>query len=78
MPGRTVAASMDGHAGSLVRFTEDTQAFFLVNDRIYVVAIWQPDDFIPGGVSRLLQAYLSTMRLLPGGPATLAPTTKPS
>ena len=69
MPGRTVAASMDGHAGSLVRFTQDTQAFFLVNNRIYVVAIWQSEDFIPGGVSRLLKAYLSTMHLLPGGPA---------
>ncbi len=33
LPGRTAAASMDGHAGSLVRFTGDTQAFFLVNGR---------------------------------------------
>jgi len=78
MPGRTVAASMDGHAGSLVRFTEDTQAFFLVNDRIYVVAIWQPEDFIPGGVSRLLQAYLSTMHLLPGGPSPSGASPSPS
>jgi len=74
MPGRTVAASMDGHAGSLVQFTQDTQAFFLVNNRIYVVAIWQAEDFIPGGVSRLLTAYLSTMHLLPGGPAASGPS----
>jgi hypothetical protein len=78
MPGRTVAATMDGHAGSLVRFTLDTQAFFLVNDRIYVVAIWQSEDFIPGGVSRLLEAYLSTMHLLPGGPAPSGPSPSPS
>ncbi|MFI5261451.1 MAG: hypothetical protein ACHQZR_02700 [Candidatus Limnocylindrales bacterium] len=78
MSGRTVAASMDGHAGSLVRFTQDTQAFFLVNDRIYVVAIWQPEDFIPGGVSRLLEAYLSTMHLLPGGPAPSGTSPSPS
>lgn len=78
MSGRTVAASMDGHAGSLVRFTLDTQAFFLVNNRIYVVAIWQPEDFLPGGVSRLLEAYLSTMHLLPGGPHPSAATPRPS
>lgn len=78
MPGRTVAASMDGHAGSLVRFTQDTQAFFLVKNRIYVVAIWQSEDFIPGGVSRLLEAYLSTMHLLPGGPAASGPSPSPS
>jgi hypothetical protein len=78
MPGRTVAASMDGHAGSLVRFTQDTQAFFLVNNRIYVVAIWQSEDFIPGGVSRLLEAYLSTMHLLPGGPAPSGTSPSPS
>ena len=78
LPGRTVAASMDGHAGSLVRFTEDTQAFFLVNNRMYVVAIWQAEDFIPGGVSRLLTAYLSTMHLLPGGPASSRPSPSPS
>jgi hypothetical protein len=68
----TVSASMDGHAGSLVRFTDDTQAFFLVNNRMYVVAIWRSEDFIPGGVSRLLEGYLSTMHLLPGGPAPSA------
>ncbi len=78
LPGRTVAASMDGHAGSLVRFTQDTQAFFLVNDRIYVVAIWQAEDFIPGGVSRLLEAYLSTMHLLPGGPSPSGASPSPS
>ena len=72
LQGLTVPASMDGHAGSLVRFTQDTQALFLVNNRIYVVAIWQSEDFIPGGVSRLLEAYLSTMHLLPGGPAPSA------
>jgi hypothetical protein len=75
--GLTFPVSMDGHAGSLVRFAEDTQAFFLVKNRMYVVAIWQSEDFIPGGVSRLLEAYLSTMHLLPGGPAPSA-TPRPS
>ena len=75
---QTVAATMDGHAGSLVSFREDTQAFFLVQDRIYVVAIWRPADYIPGGVPRLLEAYLSTMHLLPGGPAAPSPSPRSS
>ncbi len=78
MPGRTAAATMDGHAGSLVRFTQDTQAFFLVNNRMYVVAIWQAEAFIPGGVSRLLEAYLSTMHLLPAGPSHSGASPSPS
>ena len=72
IPGRTVAVTMDGHAGSLVSFVDDTQAFFLVRNRMYVVAIWRPTGFILGGVPRLLEAYLSTMHLLPGGPAPSA------
>ena len=72
LANQTVAATMDGHAGSLVSFKEDTQSFFLVQDRIYVVAIWRPANYIPGGVPRLLEAYLSTMHLLPGGPAASA------
>ncbi len=59
-------------------FALDTEAFFLVNNRMYVVAIWQPEDFIPGGVSRLLEAYLSTMHLLPGGPAPSGTSPSPS
>lgn len=78
VPGRTVAVTMDGHAGSLVTFAQDTEAFILVNDRMYDVAIWQPENFIPGGVSRLLRAYLSTMHLLPGGPAPSATSPRPS
>jgi len=50
--------------GSLVQFTEDTQAFLLTGDRMYVVAIWRPEGFIAGGVSRLLQAFTSTMHLV--------------
>jgi hypothetical protein len=72
LQSHTVPVSMDGHAGSLVRFNDDTQAFFLVNNRMYVVAIWRPENFITGGISRLLEAYLSTMHLLPGGPAPTA------
>jgi hypothetical protein len=78
IPALTVAATMDGHAGSLVSFVDDTQAFFLVQGRIYVVAIWRSAGFIPGGVPRLLEAYLSTMHLLPGGPTPTATTPRPS
>jgi hypothetical protein len=72
LANQTVAATMDGHAGSLVSFAQDTQSFILVQNRIYVVAIWRSADYIPGGVPRLLEAYLSTMHLLPGVPAASA------
>ena len=68
---------MDGHPGLLVRFADDTQAFILVGDRMYVVAVWEPDSdprTAPyGGATRLLEGYLSTMHLLPGGPAADTP-----
>jgi hypothetical protein len=78
---RAVAVSVDGHAGLLVPFTEDVYAFILVNDRMYVVAIWRSDSdpsvSIYGGSTRLLEAYVSTMHLLAGGPAPSA-TPRPS
>ncbi len=40
---RIVAVTMDGHPGSLVRFDGDTQAFILVGDRMYVVAVWRAE-----------------------------------
>jgi hypothetical protein len=76
--GRTIAVSMDGHAGMLVPFTSDVQAFILVNNRMYVVAEWLPDNdqtnlnYSSGTL--LVEDFLSTMRLLPGGPA---PSTSP-
>ena len=75
---KSVAVTMDGHPGSLVSFAQDTHAFILVKNRMYVVAIWRPADWIPGGVPRLLEAYLSTMHLLPGGPVPSAATPRPS
>jgi hypothetical protein len=70
---RTVPANVDGHPGSLVRFAVNTQAFVLVDDRMYVVAAWRPESdptVAPyGGATRLLRGFLSTMQLLPGGPA---------
>jgi hypothetical protein len=79
---RVTPVAVDGHAGSLVRFSEDTQAFVLVGNTMYVVACWRPEDepsVAPyGGATRLLEGYISTMHLLPGGPATPAPTTRPS
>ena len=77
IPARTVAVSMDGHAGSLVRFTEDVEAFVLVNKRMYIVAEWQADNDqadLAGYASGtlLVEDFLSTMHLLPGGPAASA------
>jgi hypothetical protein len=81
---RTVAASLDGHAGRLVLFNGDTQAFILVGNRMYVVGCWRSESDLTvapyGGARRLIEGYLSTMRLLPGGPASPAPssTARPS
>ena len=79
---RAIAVTVDGHAGSLVPFTEDTQAFILVDNQMYVVAVWEPDSdsrTTPyGGAIRLLESYLSTMHLLPGGPAPATVTPRPS
>jgi hypothetical protein len=71
-----VPVTVDGHPGSLVSFLQDTQAFILVNNRMYVVASWRP--WWMYNSLRLLQAFLSTMRLLPGGPVSAAPTPTPS
>jgi hypothetical protein len=69
----TEAVTIDGHPGALVRSTDDALAFALVDDRMYVVAVWRPEsdsNLAPyGGATRLLKGFLSTMRLLPGGPA---------
>ncbi len=73
IPARTVAVTMDGHAGSLVTFTDDVEAFFLVNNRMYIVAEWltptDPAVLSYGGGTKLVDDYVSTMHLLPGGPA---------
>lgn len=71
--GKAAAATMDGHAGLLVVFPTDTQGFFLVEDRLYIVAIWRPETDPSvvrySGTRRLVETFISTMRLLPGGPA---------
>lgn len=63
-----VAASLDGHAGWFVP-SSDPQAYFGIGDRIYLVVIWQPEDHPAleryGGGRQLVEAFLSTMRLLP-------------
>ena len=75
---RSIPAQMDGHAGVIVAFTDDVQAFFLVDGRMYVVACWRPntDPSVAkySGAIKLVQAYVSTMHLLPDGPASAAPT----
>lgn len=64
-----VPASLDGHAGWFVP-ASDPQAYFGIGDRIYLVVIWQPEDHPAleryGGGRQLVEAFLSTMRLLPG------------
>jgi hypothetical protein len=73
---QAVAVTVDGHSGTLIPFAQDTQAFFIVNNRMYVVASWRPAGEYDS--LRLLEAYLSTMHLLPGGPAPSAATPRPS
>ena len=79
---RAVPVTMDGHAGVLVPFTSDIQAFFLVGNRMYIVAEWRPEfdqTVLPYGSGRLLvEGFLSTMHLLPDGPAPSASTPRPS
>jgi hypothetical protein len=79
---RAVAATLDEHGGSLVRFDGDVQAFFLVDGRIYAIACWRaeedPSVMKYSGSRRLVEAFLSTMRLLPGSPAPSATTPSPS
>lgn len=71
--GKAAAATMDGNAGLLVAFPANTQAFFLVENRLYIVAIWRPETHPSvlrySGTRRLVETAISTMRLLPGGPA---------
>lgn len=77
IPARTVAVSMDGHAGSLVSFSDDVEAFILVNNRMYIVGEWRADNdqaHLAGYASGtlLVEDFLSTMHLLAGGPAPSA------
>ena len=61
---RAEPATLAGHPGVLVPFTTDHQAFFLIDERMYVIASWRP------GYQGYLEAVLSTVTLLPGGPAS--------
>jgi hypothetical protein len=63
---------MDGHPGSLVDSGADMSVYTLVDDRMYVLASWRPGSEFDS--RRLVGAFLSTMHLLPGGPATPAPS----
>jgi hypothetical protein len=79
---RAVAATMDGHPGSLVTFDDVPHALFLVDGRIYAIACWRADDdptvLKYSGSKRLVEAFVSTMDLLPGGPASSAASPGPS
>ena len=74
---QTVPVTMDGHAGLTIAGPgQDSEAFALVNDRVYVVKAWRSDDDPSvatfGGGRRLIEAFVSTIRLRPGGPAPTA------
>lgn len=77
-----VDLTMDGHPGSLVQWTGIPFGLFLVDGRMYVIACWLADDdpsvAMYSGSNRLVEAFVSTMRLLPGGPAPSVPTPSPS
>jgi hypothetical protein len=68
-----------------VRFDGDTQVFIPVGDRMYVIAAWENETepgVVPfGGATRLLEGFVTTMHLLPGGPGpatSLVPSPRPS
>ena len=72
---RTVPVETDdGRPGGLVAFDANTQAFFVNEQRAYVVAVWRSEEdpsVAPfGGARRLLEGVVSTMSLLSEGPAT--------
>ncbi len=73
---RAVAMTMDGHPGLLVPFQDDLQFFSLVGDRLYVIASGRPAGQFDS--LRLVESYLSTMHLLPGGPGPSAPDQSPA
>lgn len=73
---RAVTVAMDGHVGSLVTFQDDVQAFFLIDNRIYVVASWRPAAEYDS--LQRLESFVSTMHLLPGGPVPVSTTAPPS
>jgi hypothetical protein len=58
---------MDGHPALLVPFATDLEVFSVVGDRMWVIASgWPANQF---DSLRLVESYLSTMHILPGGPA---------
>ena len=66
---QAVAATMDGHPGSLVTFDDVPHAIFLVDGRIYVIACWRPTSTERAEVLRVqaaCEAFVSTIHLLPG------------
>ncbi len=74
----SVAASLDGHAGRLVR-ASDPLAYFGIGDQLYMLAVWQPEDHPSveryGGGRHLLEAFLTTMQLLPAEQLASPPET---
>lgn len=74
----SVAASLDGHAGRIVH-ASDPLAYFGIGDRLYMLAVWHPADHPSveryGGGYRLLEAFLSTMQLLPAEKLASRPAT---
>jgi hypothetical protein len=63
-----VDASLDGHAGWLVD-ASDPAAYLGVDDRIYLLTVWQPDYFATmeryGGGLAFIETWLTTMDINP-------------
>jgi hypothetical protein len=61
-----VAAGLDGQEGWLVD-ASDPAGYFGIGDRIYLLTVWQPDDFAAlvryGGGLSFIETWLSTMRI---------------
>ena len=75
-----IPATVAGHPGVLLASGTSVHAFFLVDDRMYILAIWRPEGDVAvapyGGARRILEVFLSTVRLLPDGPSA-APSSSP-
>ena len=50
----------------LVPFADDLEVFSVIGDRMWVVASGRPADEYDS--LRLIESFLSTMHILPGGP----------
>jgi len=81
IPSEGVVLTLDGRPGVLFTVGGYPHATVLVDDRIYVVACWRANDDGAvaeyGGSRRLVEAFISTMELLPGRSVPFASSPSP-